>query len=243
MKELAVDLQKGTKDIVRFPRYPIRRFPRLPIRRFPRLPRRFPRLGPEDLAAKAKEDRLNTLTDKAFRWIARGRPANIKLGRIFNQIKDDILNHGEWKPYFTKKFLPHGIAFRTAQDYMKMANEADKTTKNADPALYPPPTDHPAREIHQATEEEKAAVAAAGEQSPDAPDKETKKTNKKRVRIDGIYRLPLYMTGEQKDATDLLLESRKWSRAERKIMDLLKRLQIKYGFLNDSEKEEKDENN
>jgi hypothetical protein len=233
MKELAGDLEKGTKDIVRFPRYPIR---------FPRLPRRFPRRGPDDLAAKAKVDRLNALTDEAFRWIARGRPANIKLGRIFNQIKDDILNHGEWKPYFTKKFLPHGIAFRTAQDYMKLANEANKITENANSALFPPPTDHQAQEINDASEKAKVAVAAAGEQSPEVPDKETNQ-RKKRVRLAGIYKLPLYMTGALKDATDLFLESKKWSRTERDIMDLLRRRLKKYGFLNDSEKEEKDETN
>ena len=204
--------------------------------------RRYPRLGPEDLAAKAKAERLAALDESAFEWIARGRPANLELGRVFNQIKD-ILEHGEWEPYFTEKFLPLGVALRTAQDYMKMAREADAITKNANPAHFPPATDQPAQEINDATEEDKAAVAEAGEQSPEAPAKETKKTRKKRVRLDGIYKLPLHMTGEQKDATDALLESEKWPRAERKIMDLLRQLQIKYGFLNDSEREEKDGSN
>jgi hypothetical protein len=242
MKELASNLQedrshqnpKSTERIVRFPRLP-RRFPRLPIRRFPRL-------GPEDLAALAKAERLAALDERAFEWIVRGRPANLELGRVFNQIKD-ILEHGEWKPYFTNKFLPRGIAFRTAQDYMKMAGEADEITKNANPAHFPPATDSPAIAIRHANEADKAEVATVGEQPSKSHDKEGQKPRKKRVRLDGIYNLPLFMTGELKDATDLLLKSKKWARAERKIMDLLQHQLIKYGFLNNSEKKDKNETN
>jgi hypothetical protein len=51
------------------------------------------------------------------------------------------------------------------------------------------------------------------------------------------------MTGEQKHATDLFLESKKWPRAERKIVDVLQQRLIKYGFLNDSPKEAEDGSN
>jgi hypothetical protein len=215
-----------------------------PIRRFPRLPRRFPRLPAEDVAKQAKADRLATLDAQAFDWIARGRPANIELGRVFNQIKA-LLKHGEWKPYFAKKFTSRGISLRTATEYMGLARQADEITKKADFALFPPATDRHAQEINDTNEEAQAEVELAGEQSPETsklePEREIKKTRTKRVRLDGIYKLPLFMTGEQKDATDQLLESKKWSGTERKIMDLLQRRLIKYGFLNDSEKEEKDE--
>lgn len=214
-----------------------------PIRRFPRLPiRRLPRRNAEDVAFYRTAYRIAALETRAFDWIARGREANIELGCVFNQIKP-LLRHGEWKPYFAKKFAPRGIPLRTATEYMRLAREADEMTKKADSALFPTATDKPAQEINEATEEDKAAVAAAREQSPEVSDEETKKTRKKRVRLDGIYKLPLHMTGKQKDAMDLFLESKKWPRAERRIMDLLQRLQIKYGILIDSEKEEKDETN
>src|ERR1700682_1853180 len=80
----------------------------------PKAGRRFPRLRPEDLAAEAKVKRLATLDEEAFHWIDRGHKANIRLGRVFNQIKE-ILKHSEWEPYFNEKFLSRGVKFRTAQ--------------------------------------------------------------------------------------------------------------------------------
>jgi hypothetical protein len=56
---------------------------------------------------------------------------------------------------------------------------------------------------------------------------------KERIRLDGIYRLPLYMTGDEKDATDELRESPQWPRAEMEIMDLIQQLHIRYGIVND----------
>ena len=203
---------------------------------------RFPRLRPEDLAAEARATRLTSLNKKAFHWIDRGHKANRRLGRVFNQIKE-ILKHGEWEPYFNEKFLPRGIKFRTAQEYMKIAREADAVRENANSALFPPATDQPAREIHEATEKEKARVTAARDQSPETADKDAKSTREKRVRLEGIYRLPLFMTGPQKDATDALLQSKKWPRAETKIMELLQQLQHKYGILNNSEQEDTNESN
>ena len=203
---------------------------------------RFPRLRPEDLAAEARATRLTSLDKKAFHWIDRGRKANRRLGRVFNQIKE-ILEHGEWEPYFNEKFLPRGVKFRTAQEYMKMARDADAIRENANSALFPPATDQPAREINEAGEIENARVTAARDQSPETADNETITSRKKRVRLDGIYKLPLHMTGAEKDATDALLQSKKWSRAERKIMGLLQQLHHRYGILNNSEQEDADGNN
>jgi hypothetical protein len=214
----------------------IRRFPRLlkSIRRFPRLPRRYPRLPAEDVATQAKANRLADLDERAFKWLARGRPANIELGRVFNQIKA-LLKHGDWKPYFAEKFAPHGISLRTATEYMRFAREADEITKKANSALFPPATDQQSQAMNDANGEAQAAVALAGEQSPETsalePGTEIKNTRKKRRRIDGIYKLPLYMTGDQKAATDLLLKSEDWHSAETAIMNLLKRLHIRYGSL------------
>ena len=203
---------------------------------------RFPRLRPKHLAADAKAIRLGSLEMEAFHWIERGHKANIRIGRVFNQIKP-ILKHGEWEPYFNEKFLPRGIKFRTAQEYMKIARDADAAKENANSALFPPATDQAAREINKATEKEKARVAVAREQSHETADEEAATTRRKRVRLDGIYKLPLYMTGAQKDAADALLRSKKWPRAETKIMELLQQLQHKYGILNSSEQEDTHENN
>ena len=90
MKEQAADLQKDrphqnpkdTRNIVRFPRL-IRRFPRLPIRRYCRR-------TAEDVAFYRRLRLIAELETKAFDWIERGRPANIALGRVFNQIQGTV---------------------------------------------------------------------------------------------------------------------------------------------------------
>src|SRR6266566_5697678 len=74
----------------------------------------------EAIAAQAKADLLANLEAKAFEWIARGREANIELGRVFNQLKP-LVEHGKWEPYFVATFEPRGIALRTGQEYMRMA--------------------------------------------------------------------------------------------------------------------------
>jgi hypothetical protein len=183
----------------------------------------------EAIAAKAKTDRIATLEAKAFDCIARGREVNIELGRLFNEIKDLLLEHGEWENYFAEKFAPRGIALRTAQLYMKMACEADAVSKNASSALFPLAIDPQAQAICDATEQAQAAVVMASEQPPE----KSKSQSKKRVRLDGIYRLPLYMSGDEKDATDALLESRDWYHAEIEILAFLKQLYVKYGIVND----------
>src|SRR6266705_1988928 len=94
----------------------------------------------ESVVAQFKADLLAELESKAFQWIARGREANIELGRVFNQIKN-LLEHGSWEPYYETTFAPKSVALRTAQEYMRMARETDDLTKNADSALFPPATD------------------------------------------------------------------------------------------------------
>jgi hypothetical protein len=182
----------------------------------------------EALAAKAKAERLAILETKVFDGIARGLEANIDVGRGLIEIRDNV-GHGEWEAYYAKKFAPRGIALRTAQQYMKMARDADAVSKNADSALFPPAGDPEAQAISEATEAARTAVAIAGGQLL----KTSKSEIKKRVRLDGIYRLPLYITGEEKDATDELRKSKEWYYAEIEIIELLKRLHIKYGIVND----------
>jgi hypothetical protein len=194
------------------------------------------RQSAEAAAVQVKAELVAELEAKAFDWIARGRAANIELGRIFNQIKY-IIEHGSWETYFSEKFAPRGVALRTAQLYMKMAGEADAVSKDANVAFFPPATDPQAQAIKDATEMAQGAVAIAGGQSPEAsksnPAKKNKKVRKERVRLDGIYKLPLFMTGDEKDATDALLDSQDWHYAEMEITALLRQLHIKFGIVND----------
>jgi hypothetical protein len=76
----------------------------------------------ESIADKAKAERLATLEAAAVRSIARGREANIGLGRAFLQIKA-IGGHGRWERYFAERYVSRGIAKRRAQTYMDLARE------------------------------------------------------------------------------------------------------------------------
>ena len=189
----------------------------------------------EEVAARAKAKLIAALESKAFFWIARGKKANIELGRVFNQIKP-VAGRGNWEDYYKTKFEPHGVLFRTAQWYMKLAREADELTKNANSALFPPATDPQAQAINVAVEQAKQTVANASDApAPSNPEPVTKPKNarKARVRLCGLYRLPLQMTGDEKDSTDQLLKSQNWRCAHMEIMALLRRLHVKYGVVAD----------
>jgi hypothetical protein len=176
----------------------------------------------EALASKVNEEKLITLEAKAFEWIARGRAANLELGRLFLQIKV-IVGHGRWEHYYEERFGSCGIAKRTAQTYMDLARECLKS-KTADSAFFPPATDPHAQAIVGAAEDARAAVARAVQQSIEAP----KAKRKIRVRRDGIYKLPLSLTGREMAVTDELRESPQWAAVEMEIIALLEQLHIKY---------------
>lgn len=165
MKELAADLQKGrshltakdSKHVVRFPRL-IRRFPRLPIRRFPRR-------NAEDVARFRQARLFAVLENRAHNWIGRGRPANLKLGRLLLRLKD-FVGHGNFLAYYKHTFEKRdGIPLRTAQDYMKMARL--EVTKYAESAQIKQADDPQATEIRAANEKHRLAVEAAKSKSSD----------------------------------------------------------------------------
>ncbi|HVB54963.1 MAG TPA: hypothetical protein VNE63_00830 [Candidatus Acidoferrales bacterium] len=102
---------------------------------------------------------------------------------------------------------------------------------------FPTGTDLQAQAISDATHQAQAAVGMADRHSPKSQteaDRTKKTVRKERVRLHGIYRLPLFMSGEGKDATDALRKSENWYYAEMEIMALVKRLHITYGIVNDS---------
>jgi hypothetical protein len=94
-----------------------------------------------------------------------------------------------------------------------------------------------AQSIAGAAEQAKQDVANAVGEAPapptPEPEKKPKTPRKSRPRLDGLYKLPLYMTGDEKDATDELLNSQNWHCAQIEIMAFLRRLHIKYGIVND----------
>jgi hypothetical protein len=189
-------------------------------------------LSAEDVAAQANAARLANLEASAFQWIARGREANIELGRVFNQIKS-LVGHGNWETYYEATFTPLGVALRTAQAYMKMAGEADEAKKNANLALFPPANDPQAAAVNAASEQAKQEVANATDNAsaPTEP-KPVKKPRKPRLRLNGSYSLPLFLTGEQKDNLDELRKSQNWRGAELAIIATIERLFVQYGLVN-----------
>jgi hypothetical protein len=194
----------------------------------------------EIVAAEAKEACLFDLNAKAFRFILRGQEANIELGRVFNQIKA-LVGHGNWRAYYEATFAPAGVAFRTAQEYMRLANEADAIQKNANSALFPPATDPQAVAVNAASEQAKQDVArATAVAAATAPTvaKPARKTRKSRLRLNGSYNLPLFLTGEQKDNLDELRKSQNWRGAELAIIATIERLFVQYGLVNPPEPSE-----
>jgi hypothetical protein len=160
----------------------------------------------------AKTERVAALASQAFSFLRRGREANVEAGRIFNEIKR-ILGHGRWKAYFRKTFAPCGVIQRTAQNYMAMARKADADLKKENFSFSQAARDPHAQSMRRANEKAKSEVAIAAAQSP-TPKREP-------VRRDGVYKLPLFLTVGQQNATDELRKSSNWPAAEKKIVSLL----------------------
>ena len=169
--------------------------------------------------AERRHDRVAELDARVFQGMARGRAANIEVGRALNELKE-ILGHGKWERHIAEALAPSGITERTAQRYMKMAAQADAdSTDNL--SAFKPATDRGAQEIRNASDRAQAEVgAASGHKLTKAP-----------RRADGIYQLPLRMTGDQQNAMDVLRKLPDWPRAEKTIIALLKRLLVKYGIV------------
>ena len=189
---------------------------------------RFCRRTAEDVAFFRTAYRIVELETQAREWIGRGREANKELGRIFIRLKA-LVGHGKFEAYYDLKFgKPYGIRFRTCQAYMKLARQKDEKTKSADSAQFGDATDPKAKAIDRATDAAAAKVAAAVVNGAEDQDRQKTATRKPRIRRDGIYRLPLHMTGKEKNATDQLLKSDDWPSAEAWLLKMLRTLHEKY---------------
>jgi hypothetical protein len=165
------------------------------------------------IASRDKSEILAALEAKAFRCIARGRAANLELGRLFLQIKA-IVGHGRWERYYAKRFGSCGIAKRTAQTYMDLARKEDVIAKTADSAVFTKAMDPQAVKTRNATAKAEAEVGHS---------------QNEKVRRGGIFRLPLLLTDDEQKATRELLDSSDWPIAQQEIIKLLKQLCVKFG--------------
>jgi len=198
--------------------------------------RRFPRRNAEDVAFYRTAYRIAALEAEAFDRIARGHEANVELGRVFNQIKA-LLRHGEWKPYFAKKFAPRGIPLRTATAYMGLAREADERTKKADSALFPPATDPQAVAIREATEKQRRDVAKAKPESTYEASASTESKDEKPRTSLCMCRLQIRVTEKQRAHISALWRSEHRALADTQVIDLLTTLCSKYEISASSEGE------
>jgi hypothetical protein len=205
--------------------------------RFPRLIRRFPRLTAEDVAFHRTRRLIAKLEARARIWIGRGREANIQLGRIFIRLKH-LVGHGHFMDYYEKTFgQPFGIAFRTAQDYMRLAREADEP-KYAAPAHFPLAMDPQAVAIRDRTARHQQAVGEAGERSSreSKSSEERQSTNVERPTSSiCTCRLYVRMTRAQRDAIAALWASKHRHFAEVEVTDYLIKLCTEYATRGSSE--------
>ena len=217
MKELATELQKsGSHQNPRDNKHIVR----------------FPRRNAEDIAFYRKTHRIAELEERADQWIKRGREANIELGRVFILLKE-LVGHGRFEKYYEQKFgRPYGIAFRTAQVYMRLAREADEEAKGADSALFPPATDRHAVAIREATEKARLAVADADQHSSDGSitsvDACSANDSEKPVSSMCTCRLYIRMTKDQRDSISALWRSEHKHVAEVEVTNYLMDLCAKY---------------
>jgi hypothetical protein len=175
-------------------------------------------LGPKFTANRAKTEQLAALVAEAFRWIARGREANIQVGRKFLLIKA-IVGHGQWERYYAYKFGTCGIAKRTAQEYMDLARKEDANAKSAESAYFPKATDRHAVTMRNATAKAEAEVLTSARLKSVAEE------------TGAIFNLQVRLTAEVQEAAKKLRNSADWLSAEREIAAFLRGLCVKFGIL------------
>jgi hypothetical protein len=173
--------------------------------------------------SRFKAEQLAALEAKVRVWIARGRQANVEVGRGFIQIKK-LLLHGQWERYYAERFGTCGIAKRTAQAYMDLARKEDANSKSAESAHFPKATDQHAVTMRNATAKAEAEVGTSAQLKSVAEGK------------NAIFRLPVSLTAEVWEAVEKLRNSADWLSAEREIAAFLRDLCVKLGILNKEKK-------
>lgn len=173
--------------------------------------RRAPRRVENPAATDHMQDRVAALDAKVFQGIARGREANIEIGRALNEQKK-ILGHGKWQRHFVETFVPHGLALRTAERYMKLA-EAEADSKIDKMAVFESAKDPAAVKVRNATEQAQMEADGAVHPLPEP---------------NQVYKLTLHLSMDERNAADKLWRSPYRRQAEKKIIGFLKQLYIEF---------------
>jgi hypothetical protein len=173
--------------------------------------------------SRSKAEQLAALERTVLVWIARGRQANVEVGRGLIKIKK-LLPHGQWERYYAERFGTCGIAKRTAQAYMELARKEDANSKSAESAHFPTAMDRHAVTMRNATAKAEADLGTSARLKPVAEE------------TDAIFNLRVRLTAEVHEALEKLRNSSDWLNAEREIAAFLRALCVKSGILNKENK-------
>lgn len=187
---------------------------------------------------KRTRERIAELDERVFVSWAKRREACIDIGYALIELKE-TLPHGEWLDHFEEVFAPLGLKLRTAERYMRRAQRARAQTKIDHVSDFKSASDEGADEIRVTTKRSQAEVveAAAEGEEPEAEEVERneKKSEEQKEKTDSrhMYRLALRVTTAERDATDALVKSQSWPRAERRILRCVMKLVVRYGIAMD----------
>jgi hypothetical protein len=186
----------------------------------------------EALGQRVSAERLLKLTSRARTALAKGAAANLEAGRAYNELKP-LFKHGTWIPFLEAEAAQFGISVRTIQDHMARAKRDDEQLKNAESALFTPATDQWASEMNAAGEIAAQAVAAAigGDAERPAPNK-SRPARAGKVRLDGNFKLRLWLTVDQQDAVTELMKLESWPQAQQALVETLDELIVLHGIVN-----------
>jgi len=184
-------------------------------------PKRFPRVEEDCDLMLTERARLEA---QAWRLFTTRDKVRLELGRTFIRIKATF-RHGEWTAaYYTETFNTSGVSFRTIQRWMQKARRDHADSEHAIMSFFKPATDEGALRTDDATARAEAEVGGTAYLKP----------KPERVRLEGpaVYKLPLHLKGDERDACDALRKSAEWPCAEQKILALLKQLCAECGIVN-----------
>lgn len=179
----------------------------------------------EILADAVKKKQVCNLERTLDNALARGRAANLIAGTALINLKP-LVDPGKWLPLLTSKATQFGVTVRTLQNYMAAARKEDEA-KN-EKVSFSPATDEQATEIKNADERAKQEYNAEPKSEPN----KTQTTKRKPIRLAGIgiYRLPLLLSGDKRDALDELRQSQNWPVASKYILATVDRVLQQFGY-------------
>jgi hypothetical protein len=185
------------------------------IYRFTRLPENASQARPECTEDNLKVERAG-LEKEAFRVITFYDKARLRLGQIFIRLKS-TLKHGQWERYYERTFGDCGVSLRSAERYMRKAAKADRDSRNDSLTVLKEGTNSEAVKIRNATKEAAERVQAA--------------VGCCTQNTEAVYRLALHLSAIKREATIRLWQSQHRPPVEKKIIAVLSKSLIEFGFV------------